>query len=109
VAHELDAVGALAAGHRLQARGVVGDLGQRHFAGDRRRVARTRIGAGDVAAPARQVAGEVADRRLGRDDLDATMGSSTIGLAARMASTVALRPAVTKATSLPSTAWVLPS
>ena len=39
----------------------------------------------------------------------ATMGSSTIALASRIAAKKALRPAVTKAISLLSTLWCLPS
>ena len=38
-----------------------------------------------------------------------TIGSSRIGRALRIASTTALRPAVTKAISFESTAWLLPS
>ena len=69
----------------------------------------TPVGAGDVAAAARQVAGEVADGASGTTISILTMGSSTMGLALRTASITALRPAMVKATSLPSTACVLPS
>src|SRR6266581_8036373 len=67
---EFDAVGAAPAGQRLEPRLVVGQLGQRHLGRDRRHAAAAVGGAGDLAALARQVAGQVADRRLGTEHLD---------------------------------------
>ena len=62
VAGEFYAEAAVSAGQRLQARLVVGQLGQRDFTADHGRAlaAAARTGAGDMAAPRAQIAGQVA-------------------------------------------------
>ena len=65
VVREDDAVRALAAGERLQSSLVVVELGERHLATDRHAAGTARLRAGDLAALAREVAGQIADRFLG--------------------------------------------
>jgi hypothetical protein len=69
----------------------------------------TAIGAGNVATATGKVAGQITNRTFRHDDLDIDDGLQHNRLGARIASITALRPAITKATSLPSTACVLPS
>src|SRR6218665_112310 len=70
VVRQRNGVAALAAGHRMQQRLVVGQLDLGHLAADGHGTAALAGGAGDEAAPRRQVAPDIAHRMLGHGDLD---------------------------------------
>src|SRR6218665_1307607 len=70
VVRQRNGVAALAAGHRMQPRLVVGQLAPGHLAADGHGTAALAGGAGDEAAPRRQVARDIAHRMLGHGDLD---------------------------------------